>query len=126
MHEKSRKFALYLSGAGRNLDLNTPGLTDLWDTLTLRALSRAQYNPLLGLDVIPLEQEGGCALDNLDAVGLSNLVEDEVDLALGDGLVVGGLAASGVDGCGDNQAEENLVDVVSRKQKIGLLALNDI
>lgn len=82
---------LELTGSQRDTDLNTPYLADLWDTVTLGALSWCQDDLLLPLNLVALEQPRGGALDEVAVVALDDLLEKAGHAALGRWLYGSGL-----------------------------------
>lgn len=118
---------LHLTRAQADTDLDTPNLANLGDTLALGAFGRRKDNLLTALDLVVVEQPGCGALDDVDVVGLGNLLQKTGDLGLGGSLLGGSLGlllvgALGQETRGDHQSQEKLVDVVVGKNQIGSAA----
>lgn len=115
---------LALAGAERDAHLDTPDLADLGGTVALGTLGGGQDNLLGALNLVAVKEPRGGALDEVALVGVADLFEQGGDLALGRGLLGGGLGlfligALGEQAGGDHQAEEELVGVVVGEEEVG-------
>jgi hypothetical protein len=118
---------LHLTRAQTDTDLDTPNLTNLGSTLALGALGRRKDNLLAALDLVVVEQPRCGALDDVDVVGLGNLLQKAGDPGLGRSLLGGSLGlllvgALSQETRGGHQSQEKLVDVVVGKDQIGSAA----
>jgi hypothetical protein len=116
--------SLDLSGAQTDTDLNTPNFTNLGNTLTLGALGRGKDNLLAAFDLVVVEKPRSGALDNVDVVGLGNLLQEAGDLGLCGSLLGGSLGlllirALSQETRGDHQSQKDLVDVVVSEDQVG-------
>ena len=116
--------SLDLSGAQTDTDLDTPNFTDLGNTLTLGALGRGKDNLLAAFDLVVVEKPRSGALDNVDFVGLGNLLQEAGDLGLCGSLLGGSLGlllirALSQETRGDHQSQKDLVDVVVSEDQVG-------
>jgi hypothetical protein len=119
--------SLDLARAQTDTNLNTPNLTNLGNTLALGALCRGKDDLLAAFDLVVVEEPRGGALDNVDLVGLGNLLQEAGDLGLCRGFLGSSLGlllvgALGQQTRGDHQSQEDLVDVVVGKDQIGSAA----
>ena len=121
---------LDLTGSQRETNLNTPNLTNLGDTVTTGTVAGGENNLLLALNLVAAKEPAGSVLNNIDLVGLGDLLDQRRDVGLGRGLLGGGLlllliGTLGQKTGGDHESQQKLVGVVGSKNEVSLAAGNN-
>lgn len=116
---------LDLSSSQTDTDLDTPHLTNLWNTLSSSTVSWRKNDLLLALNLVALEHPTGSALNDVAVVALGNLLEKGGHTALGNWLLSSSLSllligTGGNKSSGDHESEKELVCIVCRKEQVRL------
>lgn len=119
---------LDLTGAQTDTHLDTPGLTNLGETVTSNTLTGSQDDLLLALDLVSLELPAGGVLDQVAVVALDELLKELSDLALAVrllGTCLGNLllGTGSKETRGEHGSQKELVGVVGSEEKVSLATL---